>query len=308
MIELKKSPVVFNYEEHTYHLGDRELQGITSTLIRRAFPDKYKDVDPEVLANAARKGHELHTAIEFYENIGDDKGDDRIKLYAKLKDDYKLTTLATEYLVSDEEHYASSIDLVLQNINGQLFLADIKTTYNLDKASTGLQLSIYKRLFELQNPGVKVDAIFAIWLPNRDHTIADFVQLSVVDDETIDELIKADLADKPYDYPLIPDDWYIWENMYTAAVDMKAMAEQHIEKAKEKMRETMLKANLSCVKTANCTVSYIPARKTKRFDSATFKKENADLYNSYMKETDTAEQVRVIQKKPKEVEQKDSKK
>ena len=81
MIELKKSQVVFNEENHTYHLNEVELQGITSTLIKRAFPDKYADVPEEVLAEAARRGTELHKEIEFRDHFGGDVEDVRLKNY-----------------------------------------------------------------------------------------------------------------------------------------------------------------------------------------------------------------------------------
>ena len=44
MIELVKSSVVFNEENHTYMLGEKQLQGITGMISRQLFPDKYKDV------------------------------------------------------------------------------------------------------------------------------------------------------------------------------------------------------------------------------------------------------------------------
>ena len=43
MIELVKSSVVFNEENHTYMLGEKQLQGITGMISRQLFPDKYKD-------------------------------------------------------------------------------------------------------------------------------------------------------------------------------------------------------------------------------------------------------------------------
>ena len=41
MITLRKSPVVFNEEEHRYFLNGKELKGVTSTLIRRALPTQH---------------------------------------------------------------------------------------------------------------------------------------------------------------------------------------------------------------------------------------------------------------------------
>ena len=179
-MRLNQSRVQFDAATHTYHLDGVVLQGITGTLIRRAFPDKYKDVDPEVLAEAARKGHELHEAIQNFYRFGITSDDERVNNYVELKQGRGLITVENEYLVSDNEHYASSIDIVMRNVLDEVTLVDVKTTYTLDRASTALQLSIYKRWFEQQNEGLKVAHICALWLPNRNHSICELVELSPV--------------------------------------------------------------------------------------------------------------------------------
>lgn len=55
MIELVKSCVVFNEENHTYMLGEKQLQGVTGMIGRQLFPDKYKDIPDFVLKKAAAR-------------------------------------------------------------------------------------------------------------------------------------------------------------------------------------------------------------------------------------------------------------
>ena len=141
-MKLNQSRVQFDATTHTYHLDGVVLQGITSTLIRRAFPDKYKGVDKEKLDEAKRKGHELHEAIQNYDRFGIVSDDERVNNYVELKQGRGLITVENEYLVSDNEHYASSIDIVMRNVLDEVTLVDTKTTYTLDRASTALQLSI----------------------------------------------------------------------------------------------------------------------------------------------------------------------
>lgn len=298
-MKLKQSQVIFDATTHTYQLGGVQLQGITGTLIKRAFPDKYKDVDPEVLAEAARKGHELHEAIQNYDRFGIASDDERVKNYVELKQGSGLVTVENEYLVSDNEHYASSIDVVLENVTGDVVLVDIKTTYTLDRASTALQLSIYKRWFEQQNEGVKVSSICALWLPNRDHTICELVELSPVSSEVIDALIEADLNDEPFTYTSVPQGYDALEYEYRRYAKMKAEAEQGIEQVKTRLMELMKQENLQTIKSGYYTVSYIPEKVGKRFDSTLFKSENKELYNKYMKDSVTAAQVRFTETKNK---------
>lgn len=301
-IELRKSPVVFMEDEHRYFLGDKELQGITSTLIHRAFPDKYKDIDPETLAKAAEKGHQLHTAIELFDNFGGNPAnaqDERIQLYADLMLREGFTKLANEYIVSDEEHYASAIDAVKLNNLKEICLFDFKSTWNLDKASTGLQLSIYKRFFERQNPGLKVAHIYVLWLPNKDHTICQLHELSVVDEETINELIDADLNNKPFTFQKIPDEWQALEFKYRFLLTQKDNVERMLNEVKARMMEIMVSGNYQTIKTDAFTVSYIAEKTSQKFDAKLFKQENEEMYGKYMKDSVTAAQIRVTPKKEK---------
>lgn len=300
MVALMKSPVVFEPEEHRYFLGDVELQGVTSTILVTAFPDKYEGVDPQQVNDAAKKGKALHEEIEFHDQFNtpvEECSDDRVAHYEELKAKHGLRTIANEYTVSDEEHYASQIDLVMMNEEDEICLVDLKTTYKLDKAYAGLQLSLYKRWFERLNPHLKVGHIYVMWLPNKDHSISEFHELSVVDDETIDELIAANLAGEPYVYNPVPDVWPELEKAYYHWNMMRDSADKMINSIKEQMKWAMQNANLSTVKTGSYTVSYIPAKTSKRFDSAAFKKAEPTLYATYVKETETAESIRVVPKK-----------
>lgn len=298
-MKLNQSRVQFDAATHTYHLDGVVLQGITGTLIRRAFPDKYKDVDPEVLAEAARKGHELHEAIQNYDRFGITSDDERVKNYVELKHGRGLITVENEYLVSDNEHYASSIDIVMRNVLDEVTLVDIKTTYTLDRASTALQLSIYKRWFEQMNDGLKVAHICAIWMPNKDHSICDVVELSPVSNDIIDALIEADLNDEPFEYMSVPKGYDELEAEYRRFAQMKAEAEQGIEQVKTRLMELMKQENLQTIKSGYYTVSYIPEKVGKRFDSTLFKSENKELYNKYMKDSVTAAQIRFTETKNK---------
>ena len=298
-MKLNQSRVQFDAATHTYHLDGVVLQGITGTLIKRAFPDKYKDVDPEVLAEAARKGHELHEAIQNYDRFGIASDDERVNNYVELKHGRGLITVENEYLVSDNEHYASSIDIVMRNALDEVTLVDTKTTYTLDRASTALQLSIYKRWFEQQNEGLKVAHICALWLPNRDYSICDLVELSPVSAEVIDALIEADLNDEHFEYVTVPQWYEELEVKYRRYAKMKADAEYSIEHIKTQLMEMMKTENLTQIKSGYYTVSYIPEKVGKRFDSTLFKSENKELYNKYMKDSVTAAQVRFTETKNK---------
>ena len=296
-ITLTQPRVRFDEAAHTYELDGKPLQGITGTLIKRAFPDKYKDVDPEVLAQAAAKGKELHEAIQNYDRYGIVGEDERIGHYDYLKKANFLHTIENEYLVSDYENYASCIDIVAANDKDEVCLIDIKTTYSLDRPPVALQLSIYKRWFEQANPDLKVKYIYVLWLPNRDHSIYGLYELSPWDDAQLDALIEADLNDQPFEWSPIPDEYNQLEANYRMYAELKAYYEEKLDNVKKEVMQLMKDRGLTQIKSGNYTVSYIAEKVGKRFDSAAFKKENKALYEQYMKESVTAESIRILETK-----------
>lgn len=294
MITLNHTDVVFRSEDHTYWLADKQLQGITSTLLRRAFPDKYADVDPEVLANAARRGTQLHEAIAFADRFGaDDGADKRVLNYLRIKEEHRLTTVENEYLVSDLDRYASSVDIVMENDRGEVCLVDTKTTYSLDRRSVSLQLSIYRRFFEQQNPELKVAHIYCLYLPNRDQNIAELIELSPYDDETLDRLFQAEAEDKLFSLDPTPDEYPDIEAELRHWTAVKAEADAHIDQARTQLLTIMEQRGLPQIKSGYYTVSYIGAKTSKKFDSTRFKKEHKDLYAEYQTETETKATIRL---------------
>ena len=54
-IELKQCSVVFNEEDHTYYLPEKDkyLSGITGMLKRQLFPDAYAGIPEAMIRQAA---------------------------------------------------------------------------------------------------------------------------------------------------------------------------------------------------------------------------------------------------------------
>lgn len=150
-MNLKRSNVVFNEEEHTYHLGDLRLDGITGRLGKSIFfHDKYKGIPSHILKNKAAFGSMVHKQIEML-----DTGQPYIPMkevfsYIKVKEEYGIKVLSSEFLISDNELYATMIDMIDENLD----LYDHKTTVKLDGEYLSWQLSICAYLFEKQT-GIK---------------------------------------------------------------------------------------------------------------------------------------------------------
>ena len=147
--------VNFNEKEHTYWYNGKELHGVTGAigkLMGKKFPEGLANVDVSTIY-----GSDLHSQVEHYYNDGhrelssegakwviEELG--RFGLACSLD---PVKKVQCEVMVSDFEGTASKVDVVAWHESGRATLFDIKTTSKFDRAYCSLQLSVYKRLFEM---------------------------------------------------------------------------------------------------------------------------------------------------------------
>lgn len=155
MIELKKSPVVFDEDSHTYRLGDRQLLGITglihSVLGLGVYPDADAYMRDKIIPRAGSRGTAVHHAIQTYDQLGikqthqivrtrygcvernnveyvDEEWDVTSELEAYIRHLDGFKPLANELTLSDNDKYASQADNVwLKLSTNGIWLIDTKT-------------------------------------------------------------------------------------------------------------------------------------------------------------------------------------
>lgn len=297
-MELVKSKVRFDEEQHRYFLGEKELSGITGTLIKKAFPDTYKGIPDAILAKAAERGSVVHQNLELFDTICNSDVNimpsvlPEVKDYNEMLISYGLHHVDSEYLVTDNENFASAIDKVLADDEGNIYLADIKTTATLHYDNVSLQLSIYAKWFEEQNPDLKVKEIVCMWFKNGQ---SKFQPLPRVSDEQIDELINAYLTnDTDYQYKVeVPEQFSALEQEYrliTARIDAMKIVQDDL---KEKIMKMMEDNKQKSIKTNIGSYSYVAATTKKTFDMKLFKDTEPDHYEHYLKETATKPSIRI---------------
>ena len=297
-MKLVKSKVRFDEEHHRYFLGEKELSGITGTLIKKAFPDTYKGIPDAVLAKAAERGSVVHQNLELFDTICNSDINimpsvlHEVKDYNEMLISYGLHHVDSEYLVTDNENFASAIDKVLADNEGNIYLADIKTTATLHYDNVSLQLSIYAKWFEEQNPNLKVKEIVCMWFKNGQ---SKFQPLPRVEDWQIDDLINAYLADDAeYQYKVeVPEQFSALEQEYrliTARMDVLKIKQDDL---KEQMMKMMEANKQKSIKTNIGSYSYVAASTKKTFDTKLFKDTEPDHYEHYLKETTTKPSIRI---------------
>lgn len=287
-ITLNVPRVTFIEESHQYFIGKKELKGVTGTLIKKAFPDTYKNIPESVLMKAAERGGLIHNTFETFCSIFDadlkqyPNPTEELLAFHSMLVAYDLHYVASEYLVTDGENFASAIDGIFADKEGNIYLVDYKTTATLHYDNVSLQLSIYAKWFEEQNPDLKVKEIVCMWFKNGQ---SKFQPLPRVADYQIDDLINAYLADDAeYQYKVeVPEQFSALEQEYrlvSARMDALKIKQDDLKEQMMKMMETNKQKS---IKTNIGSYSYVESTTKRTLDMKLFKEKYPNAYERLTK-------------------------
>ena len=290
--ELIRSRVDFQEESHTYTLDGKQLSGITGIIHRYICPEKYKGIPQRTLDAAAERGHDIHSQVQMIiSGFGFAKPHPCVSDFMQWAADNNIGFIASEYLVSDEHHFASAIDIIDSDLN----LYDIKTTSTLDREYLSWQLSIYAHLFELQNPTLKVRELYGAHLRNGK---ARVIRVNRIDDAIIADLLSAAADNLPWANPLEKlDDTRMRDQsaelarlaeVEEAIADIERKAQSYAEE-REKLRagllDIMLARGLKTYKTDRLTLTAKEATTRATLDSTAIKRDLPEVYERYVKQS-----------------------
>lgn len=297
-ISLNVPRVTFIEESHQYFIGKKELKGVTGTLIKKAFPDTYKNIPESVLKKAAERGGLVHNTFETFCSIFDadikqyPNPTEELQAFHNMLVAYDLHYVASEYLVTDGENFASAIDGIFADNEGNIYLVDYKTTATLHYDNVSLQLSIYAKWFEEQNPDLKVKEIVCMWFKNGQ---SKFQPLPRVSDEQIDDLINAYLADDTeYQYKVeVPEQFSALEQEYrliTARMDALKIKQDDL---KEQIMKMMEANKQKSIKTNIGSYSYVESTTKRTLDTELFKEKYPNAYERLTKVSISKPSIRI---------------
>lgn len=297
-ITLNVPRVTFIEESHQYFIGKKELKGVTGTLIKKAFPDTYKNIPESVLKKAAERGGLVHNTFETFCSIFDadikkyPNPTEELQAFHSMLVAYDLHYVASEYLVTDGENFASAIDGVFSDNEGNIYLVDYKTTATLHYDNVSLQLSIYAKWFEEQNPDLKVKEIVCMWFKNGQ---SKFQPLPRVADYQIDDLINAYLADDTdYQYKVeVPEQFSALEQEYrliTARMDALKIKQDDV---KEQIMKMMEANKQKSIKTNIGSYSYVESTTKRTLDTKLFKEKYPNAYERLTKVSISKPSIRI---------------
>lgn len=297
-ITLNVPKVTFIEESHQYFIGKKELKGVTGTLIKKAFPDTYKNIPESVLMKAAERGGLIHNTFETFCSIFDadikkyPNPTEELQAFHNMLVAFDLHYVASEYLVTDGENFASAIDGIFTDKEGNIYLVDYKSTSTLHYDNVSLQLSIYAKWFEEQNPDLKVKEIVCMWFKNGQ---SKFQPLPRVADYQIDDLIAAYLADDAeYQYKVeVPEQFSALEQEYrliTARVDALKIKQDEL---KEKIMKMMEDNKQKSIKTQFASYSYVESTTKRTLDTKLFKEKYPNAYEKLTKVSISKPSIRI---------------
>lgn len=292
----KQSRVVARFDEeiHTYYDQDNKPFISTTKLLEvGGITQSYDFVDKDLLKASADKGNLVHKEIEDYikkGEIGFTKELDEFINYLKA---HKLAPVASELVVNDDL-VAGTIDLVLKAENGELILADVKTTSTIHSDSVSWQCSIYKDLYE-HTHDEKITQL-QVFHFNKDGEL-NVRDLPIKSKEVIDELYEwyKSKPDTKFELSSIGQlsELYEVEKIIAYFESQKKEWEEKSNAMRESIVGVMKEKGINKFENEKIMITYIAPTIAKTLDTAKLKSEKPEIYNEYLKDTEKKEQVRI---------------
>ena len=282
---------------HKYFLnGKKELIGVTSLMKKHGLSANYADIPEEKLNHAAKMGSLAHKTIEDYcEGLP--------SVDCRLLKSFKalgLNIISTEYIVSDNKITASAIDLVHKETDNSVWLIDMKRTSTTHTYSLSWQLGIYKYLFELSNPKIKVNGCFCLLIKKggKDSVENDecepLITIEPQPSEKVKELLRCEQNGERYIDPDAPKSKAVELDLVIPQEDITALSasvarikayeqmlqseNEQIANMKDKIYSWMLEHDTTELVSGNMQIKLKKPYETTRVNSSKLKKDYPDIF------------------------------
>lgn len=285
--------VKFDELTHTYTNEKGTLISTTQLLKKAGISPDYTFVNDEVLQKAADKGSVVHKEIEDFIKNGEIGFTKELGEFIDYLKAHQLTPVASELMV-DDEIVAGTIDLVLKAENGELILADVKTTSTIHSDSVSWQCSIYKKLYDGSHEQ-KISRL-CVFHFNKDGEL-NVRDLPIKDDGVINELYEwyKTQPDTKFELSNIGQltELYEVEKVIAYFESQKKEWEEKSIAMRESIVSVMKEKGINKFENEKIMITYIAPTIAKTLDTAKLKTEKPEIYNVYLKDTEKKEQVRI---------------
>ena len=267
------------------------LVGVTSLMRKHGLSPDYTDIPAEILQRAKERGTRVHKDIELYCKGEAVETTPALKAFKALN----LPVVANEYLISDNELVASSIDIVLADYS----LVDIKTTSQLHTEPLSWQLSIYAYLFELQNPQLKAGKLYGLHIRSGKAKIVEVERKPAEEIERLLQCEREGMLFTPSKRELAQTTESVLLQLKDASSligELKTrlkMAEEAEKALKQYLIAEMEQGALQTLENDFIKVSYVAPSERESIDKDKLKEKYPDIYEQYRKVSPVAASVRI---------------
>lgn len=287
------SEITFDPITHTYRKDGRAVDYV-SKILAAVYGTGLENAPIAFVKRAADKGHDVHAEADNFIKTGD--------TMVFYNETIHFIEYAKEH-ITDRAAEQSEVILYAQTPFGDVCgtadliyggtIYDYKTSRTATTAQVKkwqMQLSFYR--FMAAQMGYKIDTLKILHLTDDGCREIPFDYLG---DDFVLETMKLYTAGKQAETPKSE-----LQTIPTAQLDylqyaLKQMAafERTIEPIREAIKAEMEQRGILSVKIGDVAISYVAPTTRKSFDSGRFKKDHADLYAQYQKESAVKSSIRI---------------
>lgn len=300
---MENKELIFNEEKHEYYVENKKLISVTQLMKKHGLAPDYSKVSEVVLNRKAQRGTVIHKEIEEWLKNGEIGFTNEFGNFRKYIIDNGILCIGSEYQVHNDI-VAGTIDLLL-NDN---VIADIKTTYSLNKESVRWQLSIYVYLLVSVLPNAK--EVYNLYKGEIYHFNKlgelEVVDVKLRDFEDVEELMECERKGVIYHANNI----VVANNEVRELLDLEEyisslqaeikQLQNHQEELKTAIMDAMKKADLKSIDNEKVKITYIAPSTRKSIDTTLLKEKYPEIAEELTKETSTKEGLKITIRKEKE--------
>ena len=294
--------IEFREDTHEYFLDGRKLISVTQLMRKHGLAPSYDAVPSEVLKAKAERGTLIHKEIEDYiktGEIGFTTEFCEFREHLHFNDVSPLSVIASEFIVYNDL-VAGTVDLLTED-NGELVIADIKTTATLHKEAVSWQLSIYAYLCR-QMEG---------WMPRGGkayHFNADgalkVVEIPLKPMAEVERLLECERNGDIYTQSLTLSGTALEhlvevESLIKSIEEQKKAAEAQAQELRASLMQAMIENGVTNFENERIKITFVAPTTRTAIDSAKLKKELPEIAEKYTKTSNVKASLRITLKEDK---------
>ena len=284
--------ILFDRETHTYSNGEtgQILISATQLMEKHHLSPDYSKVDKEVLKAKAERGTLIHKEIEDYIREGKMGFTEELEEFVEWRNEAKPSTIFSEFMVANDIA-AGTVDLMF-DIDGVLYIADIKTTYQLHMDALSWQLSIYNALL-----GYTADVAQVFHFDKNGKLVISNVPLKPK--EEVEKLFECERNGEIYErhVELISPNQIAElteaELLIEESIRLKKEGESRMKKITEGLKVAMVENGVFSFKTEKLQINLVKGYEKESVDTAKLREMFPDVYEKVKKTSTVATNVRV---------------